>query len=116
MESSDDSMGNDRQTEARPGRMMTGDTTPAPTPPTRRESRARFTLRGLMVACFYAAFALAAVLRPSTLAANFLQATMACLIAVAAVAAVAGPRTWRAFCLGFATLGGAYLALAWLSR
>ncbi|MDB5352066.1 MAG: hypothetical protein JWN86_3313 [Planctomycetota bacterium] len=92
---------------------MTGDTPP---PPLRTPSRPRFSLRGLMVACFYAAFALAAVLHPSTLAANFLQATMVCLLVAASVSAVLGRGTRRSFCIGFATFGFAYLALAWLSR
>lgn len=95
---------------------MTADLPPPTPPPARTASRVRFTLRGLMVACFYAAFALAAVLRPSMLAANFLQATFVCLLVVAAVIAVVGDRAWRAFCVGFATLGAASLALSWLSR
>ena len=95
---------------------MRDDAPPPQTPRARRVSRVRFTIRGLMMACFYAAFALAAVLRPSMLAANFLQATLACLVVAAAVLGIVGGRPGRAFCLGFATLGFAYLAVAWLSR
>lgn len=95
---------------------MSADVSPTPTHETRRVSPVRFTLRGLMMACFYTAIALAALLRPSMLAANFLHATLVCLLLAAAVFAFFGRGSRRLFCLGFAALGFAYLALTWLSR